>query len=60
MGREISNDFLFSCLDPEVLSLTRGYFKEREDCDLQIVECLKFLYLMSSKHYTLSRLEFSI
>ena len=48
MGHQVSDELLFSYLDPEVLSLTRDYFKEREDCDLQIIECLKFLYLMSS------------
>ena len=44
----VSNEELLSYLDSGVLSLARDYFGDRGECDLQILECLKFLYLMSS------------
>jgi len=49
MSSLISDQKLLSYLDPEVLSLTRKHFTDRSECEIQILECLKFLYLMSSQ-----------
>lgn len=51
MSSLVSDQHLLSYVDDEVLSLTREHFKERSDCEAQIIECLKFLYLMSSQTY---------